>query len=335
VSMSGITPKPADSLAALLSQTLVAFTIEFDNEFEHRSPHATSNFGISPLGRGPWLTSMAMWLNCMRYVDDSGISVKDLERAARTHTIVRGMQRWGYIAISPEKILLPTLKGAIAREIWKPLTAEIEERWRTRFAIDPVREALRKIDTKLPPSLPDCMPILGYGLVSRVGNYPAPPRRDTSFPAMLAHLLVSFAIEFESKSPISLAICANVLRVLDEDGVRVADIPGLAGVSKESVAMAMGILTRHKLVTLGKTGSSKIATLTAAGIVAQEAYRKLIATIEKPFGSELSDALRQIQPRLFEAIEPYPEGWRAKVRKPSTLPHFPMVLHRGGYPDGA
>jgi hypothetical protein len=38
--------KPVDSLFALLSQALVAFTIEFDNEFEHRSPHATTDFGI-------------------------------------------------------------------------------------------------------------------------------------------------------------------------------------------------------------------------------------------------------------------------------------------------
>jgi len=29
-------------LSTWLSQTLVAFTIEFDNEFEHRMPHRTS-----------------------------------------------------------------------------------------------------------------------------------------------------------------------------------------------------------------------------------------------------------------------------------------------------
>jgi hypothetical protein len=39
--------------------------------------------------------------------------------------------------------------------------------------------------------------------------------------------------------------------------------------------------------------------------------------------------------RLFEGLEPYPDGWRAAVRKPETLPYFPMVLHRGGYPDGS
>lgn len=39
--------------------------------------------------------------------------------------------------------------------------------------------------------------------------------------------------------------------------------------------------------------------------------------------------------RLFEGLEPYPENWRAKVARPQTLPHYPMVLHRGGYPDGS
>lgn len=28
-------------------------------------------------------------------------------------------------------------------------------------------------------------------------------------------------------------------------------------------------------------------------------------------------------------------GWRASVRKPDTLPRYPIVLHRGGFPDGS
>jgi hypothetical protein len=40
-------------------------------------------------------------------------------------------------------------------------------------------------------------------------------------------------------------------------------------------------------------------------------------------------------PPLFLALEPYPGNWRARVRPPATLPHYPMVLHRGGYPDGS
>jgi hypothetical protein len=45
-------------------------------------------------------------------------------------------------------------------------------------------------------------------------------------------------------------------------------------------------------------------------------------------------------------LRPYPDGWRAQrpyvtqttavVADPAgTLPHYPMVLHRGGWPDGS
>jgi hypothetical protein len=76
----------------LLSYALVAFTIEFDNEFEHQVPHRTTNHG-STSGRrsGPWLVSLAMWENCMRYVSEEGVTARELERRARTGTNLDGM----------------------------------------------------------------------------------------------------------------------------------------------------------------------------------------------------------------------------------------------------
>lgn len=73
VSMSGGLP-----LSALLSQALVAFVIEFDNEFEHRTPHRTSDHGAtqgSP--SAPWLVSMAMWMNFIRFVPDTGTTIRE------------------------------------------------------------------------------------------------------------------------------------------------------------------------------------------------------------------------------------------------------------------
>ncbi|HEX4138150.1 MAG TPA: hypothetical protein VHY84_26305 [Bryobacteraceae bacterium] len=69
----------------------------------------------------------------------------------------------------------------------------------------------------------------------------------------------------------------------------------------------------------------------------------MIETIEARWAAHFGDesigdlraALEEIGARLFEGLEPYPGGWRASVRKPETLPHFPMVLHRGGFPDGS
>lgn len=41
---------------------------------------------------GPWLVSLVMWSNCMRFVGDGGITVRELEDLARTKTNLNGMQ---------------------------------------------------------------------------------------------------------------------------------------------------------------------------------------------------------------------------------------------------
>src|SRR5690348_872570 len=123
-------------LSALLSQALVAFTIEFDNEAEHRLPHRTTSHGASGPGDGapaPWLVSLAMWENCMRYITGEPTTVGDLEARARTGTNLDGMRRWGYITIDgtarkvhsarpgPAAVLRATAGGLRAREVWRPL----------------------------------------------------------------------------------------------------------------------------------------------------------------------------------------------------------------------
>ena len=70
-------------LSALLSQVLVAFVIEFDNEFERQMPHRTTDHGRTQgQGKVPWLVSMAMWSTCMRFITTEGITVGELARKA-------------------------------------------------------------------------------------------------------------------------------------------------------------------------------------------------------------------------------------------------------------
>ena len=77
--MTGELPLPAQ-----LSQALVAFTIEFDNEFERRMPHRTTRHGSTPgMDRPPFLVSMAMWVNCLRFVPEQGIPAAELARRAQ------------------------------------------------------------------------------------------------------------------------------------------------------------------------------------------------------------------------------------------------------------
>ena len=332
-----------ESLSAALSQAFVAFTIECDNEAEHQIPHWTTMSGKRP---GVWLTSVTMWWNCMKYVGEEPVSAKELALRARTNTNLRGMQRWGYITVdpTPPKLIRATARGLRSREIWATLPDGIEKRWQNRFGeaeVDGLREALYAIVSQFELDFPDCLPILGYGLFSNAPDRQrsVPVDRDLPLCVLLSRALLAFAMDFERAYDLSLAICADVVRVLDEKGVRLRDMPVLSGVSKESIAMAMGILRKKGLVTV-----DKLVRLTAAGVRAQTAYRERIALIEtqweERFGKQAIGALREaLLPfhleLLLRGIEPHPEGWRASVRKPAVLPYFPMVLHRGGYPDGS
>ena len=361
-------------LSALLSQALVAFTIEFDNEAEHRLPHRTTSHGSSGRGDGapaPWLVSLAMWENCMRYVTGEPITVGDLEARARTGTNLDGMRRWGYITIDgsarkvhngrpgPGAVLRATAAGLRAREIWRPLPGLIEQRWRERFGADQVgrlRDSLVTVVSRLDPGLPDCLPIIGAALLSRGPDSGLPPRPDGTAPgalplqALLSRALLSFAVEYEREAGLALAVGANVLRVLGAEGTRLRDLPALTGTSKESVRWALGVLTRGDLAADEPDPAAsrgKVARLTPRGLDAQRVYHELAGAIERRwherFTHGVTGALRASleplaagdPPPLFAGLQPYPDNWRASVRPPVTLPHFPMVLHRGGYPDGS
>lgn len=321
----------------------------------------------------------------MQFIPKEGIRVIDLVRLARTKTNFPGMVRWGYITAKPDPsdtrakqprfdwIVRATEKGQNAQKIWRPLFATIEKRWQTRFGkseIGRLREALIALLNQIALDLPDCLPILHSGLFSREpGNYKRRPQtkrnEDVSrlpLSTLLSRVLLAFAIEFERDSDLSLAICANVLRVLDEKGVRARDLPVLSGVSKESISMAIGVLQNMQLALIetARASRTKMVYVTPKGKKNQAAYRHRLAAIEEEwqsrFGANNIATLRQSLEHLmvgssvrncaadesfdeasplFRGLEPYPDNWRARLPKPSALPHFPMVLHRGGYPDGS
>jgi DNA-binding MarR family transcriptional regulator len=364
-------------LSALLSHALVAFTIEFDNEFERQMPHRTTKHGSTAASpHAPWLVSLVMWSNCMRFVGDQGVRVRELENLARTPTNLNGMERWGYVVVRPDPadsrsqpprsdwVIRATPAGRKAQQIWRPLFATIDKRWQARFGkaeIDRLGESLRALARQVGRELPDCLPILGYGLFSRAspqkrrvpaGEEPGVPS-GLPVSALLSRVLLGFAIEFEGESELSLAISANVVRVLDEQGVRVRELPLLTGVSQEAIRMAMGVLGKKGSAVVERDpsgGRAKIARLTPKGREAQDTYHQLSRIIEERwqvrFGLPLLRTLRasleqlvgdpspQLSP-LFRGLEPHHNGWRGSVSKPNTLPHYPMVLHRGGFPDGS
>jgi DNA-binding MarR family transcriptional regulator len=369
-------------LPTLLSHALTAFTIEFDNEFEHQTPHRTTNHGSTAGSRhAPWLVSMAMWSNFMQFVDEEGVAVRELQRRLRITAkemrtwLTRMGEWWGYVfvepgvaggqskRIHPDAMVRPTPAGRRAQAVWRPLAGVIETRWQERFGkneIHHLRESLRAVTGQIDVELPDCLPILGYGLFSRGPDQARAPMASAvaaisrfPLPALLSKVLLAFAIEFERNTEVSLAIGANVLRLAGEKGVRVRDLPLLAAVSKEAIAMALSFLQKRGYAGVESESSdvrAKVLVLTPKGRRAQAAYRELVWAIEERwkarFGHETIRTLRELLERLvgeptaglsplLRGLEPYSDGWRASVPTPEGLPHYPMVLHRGGFPDGS
>jgi hypothetical protein len=341
----------------------VAFTIELDNEFERRMPdHGTAaRRARGEEGRGPNLVSVAMWANCVRHVTEAGITVHEVERLARTHANLDGVRRWGYVTLDgagrgggartsgPGSVLALTAAGRRANDVWGQLDAGIEERWRNRFGV----RAVDRLHAALPPmigerlrALPDTLPILRYGLFCEVGGGVETVDPEPVLRLMLSRVLLAFALDYERGAGLSLAVVLDVVRVLDGDGVRVADLPRLSGVSKEAIALALGLLEKQKCVETWSRDRRRHARLTDRGLSAQRRGLRRVRDREagwrERFGDDLRDALTPIVgdgtrggSPLFAGLDPPADGWRADVPAPERLPWFPMVLHRGGWPDGS
>jgi DNA-binding MarR family transcriptional regulator len=312
---------PARPLPTLLSQALVAHTVELDNEAEHRLPHRTTRHDDPDAApRGPWLVSYALWANVLQYVDRDGTSLADLRsRAGTDELLLSGLRRWGYVSVTApegrplrnplqEVVVRPRKAGRMAREVWPPLPALVDDRWRTRLgppAVDRLESALQAVFGELTIDPPEFLPVVHP---TQGGALYAPrPRGDTakSLPRsgalsrLLSGILFAFTVDFESASRISLPISATSLRTLGRTGTRVGDLPRLTGVSREANAMCTGWLERHGCVTTEPDATArrgKVVRLTAKGEKAQQKYRRLLSATEETwrarYGTHTVDQLR-------------------------------------------
>jgi len=271
--------------------------------------------------------------------------------------LTRLSQWWGYLVIGERAeenpldwIIRPTPGGRNALQVWRPLTGLIEERWRQRFGADPIDglfHALRALADQLDPDLPDYLPILGYDMLSAVTVPERSAASEYTLPILLAKALLAFASRYERESGLSLAISANVLRIVNEEGTRTRDLPRLSGVSKEAIAMAVKRLEERGLAAVQpESPRTRVRTLklTTAGQRARDTYYRLVVDIENYWTASFCQAVPDLrlsleriveESLLYKGLEPYPDGWRATVPRPEVLPHYPMILHRGGFPDGS
>ncbi len=115
--------------------------------------------------------------------------------------------------------------------------------------------------------------------------------------------------------------------------------------------MALGVLEKAGAVRVDpRPGSSRgnEVKLTALGRHARRTYLRRLAGIEDEWDARLGATTARLREALevlvgsatlassplAGALVAPPDCWRATRRPARTLPHFPMVLHRGGHPDG-
>ena len=167
---SRVKPASHKPLSALISQVLVAYTVEIDCEFERRILQTQSRSAR---------LSLTIWLNALQFLAHGPVSLRTLaSRALTTEAFTKSvlgcLERWGVVALQPGKRagfgsgrgiradwpVRLTADGERAAGIWPDLIPEIDARWLKRFGDDPTRlrrslEAIEhQIDLELPPGLP-------------------------------------------------------------------------------------------------------------------------------------------------------------------------------------
>jgi hypothetical protein len=117
----------------------------------------------------------------------------------------------------------------------------------------------------------------------------------------------------------------------------------LSGVSKEAIAMAASYLGRRELA---EQRPDRSITLTAAGRDALGDWRARAARREDQALQACLEAILSQREAVASGLVP-PEGcWRGErpylaqtqrvlADPAAALPWHPMVLHRGGWPDGS
>jgi hypothetical protein len=344
-------------LSTLLSQALVAFTIEADHLFETGMPHVTSeDLKAGRPGRGPWLISLPFWSTCLKHVAPGGTAVGEvLDRGFLADNFLLGtnpgMVRWGYLSLVPGRhpskrptrdwTATLTAAGRQAQSTWAPIGEVVETRWLQRWpGVSALRRALEAvIEDDGNRDLPDHLPINGWGNRVDLALRPPRPGADNDLGALLAKALLLFTIAVEAITPVPLVQSANVLRVLRAGPVAKKELPARTGVAKETLNVMTGQMLKHGLIA---PSADKAFDLTDAGRRAAAATTDAVASEEARWSREIRAHLEPLTgdgtvsgSALADAIRP-PEGtWRHRRRQPHTLPHHPVVSHRGGYPDGS
>jgi DNA-binding MarR family transcriptional regulator len=320
-------------LSALLSQVLVAFTLELDDEFEKQMRE--SGYAGASL-------SVVIWSALMRFLAGASPSVRNLAAQSlssekRVKFELGCLERWSFVTLEADPadgrpiavrshrlagrllrdgwgsgrgirsdwIVRPTTKGRRAIEIWTPLFDEIENRWLARFGSDDIgtlRLSLEEIAAQLDVDLP-------HGIAGQWEMDVTYKTRSTpnavplALPALLSQLLLAFTMEFQRESRVPLWLCANTLRVLSDQSIPESEIPHLTGCSPETSGVAWQIKPFIVVESAPSPRRGKLVRLSPAGLLARENYYNVTSAVEKRwethFGKQKIRRLRESLSDLF------------------------------------
>jgi predicted transcriptional regulator len=194
----------------------------------------------------------------------------------------------------------------------------------------------------MPWSPPEVHPSDGF-YTHVVGGSDRPCAESHGLFVQLGQALTALTLQHEEDALVSLPTGANFLRLIDAGPVTMRDLVVLSGLSKEAMAMA----TKH----LARTGLARIhpdrsISLTRTGRDALHDYRERAGRPRNEALRASLDSILSERELLAAGLVPPEGGWRgtkpylAQTKRIladpiQALPWHPMVLHRGGWPDGS
>lgn len=303
-------------LSALLSQVLISLSLEFERAGAGRS----STPGLE------------VWSNLLRCVGEDGVVERRLpeltrlsKRAVRSR--VGNAIRRGWLRVesgepaSRAALLGLTERGREIRAAWPGLAAEAVRAWCARVGDEEaaaLQAALRTLVGQLELELPHFP--AGYGaadasITGHDGQDWRPVRRhgedtvsDLAPSALLSQALVAYTMDYEADGG-SLALSANVLRLLGRTGRPLADLPS-------QQADGLSALERHGYVETYRDpadGRTTLIRLTERGQRARHRYQPRLAAIDRRWdqrfdGAALRSSLESMARNLDLELPHHPIG---------------------------
>ncbi len=274
-------------LQAMLSSALVAFTIESDNELEVR---------LAARGQRGGPPSLVAWLNVLQYLGDGPCSVEEICRRTYTKTEQVGLavgclERWGWVAvvlkprgsprstsaegwgsarrITSQSVLTASDNGRLLLVLQPEVISAVESLWQQRYgsALAAAEKAILKLAARPGVAMPEGVPsgwMKGDWRQLPSGELQEP--RGGRFPVAVGRALLAMTLFYEQRSRISLALAANTLRVIEQDGTALSDVPLRSGISPETTGPQYQMLSQLGLVAVADHPSrrGKLIRLTGA-----------------------------------------------------------------------